>query len=108
MPDAALDDPVRIFAREFPGIGTGVRVWCTIGITFKSNSGHANDRTFGKPPFQIVIFRFGRRVPAKFRQMQLVLFSIGTFPIRFKRSLINAHHQQTDSHFELAPYATVT
>jgi hypothetical protein len=27
VPDAALDDPVRIFAREFLGVGTGVRVW---------------------------------------------------------------------------------
>jgi hypothetical protein len=26
VPDAALDDPVRIFAREFLGIRTGVRV----------------------------------------------------------------------------------
>src|SRR2546430_1782429 len=57
MPDAALDDPVRISAREFLGIGTGVRVWCTIGIAFKSNSGHGDVRTFGEPLFQIVIFR---------------------------------------------------
>jgi len=32
VPDAALDDPVRIFAREFLSIGTGVRMWCTVGI----------------------------------------------------------------------------
>src|SRR5258707_488702 len=30
VPDAALDGPVRIFAREFPGIRTGVRVWCAV------------------------------------------------------------------------------
>src|SRR5829696_7798580 len=58
VPNAALDDPVRIFAREFLGIGPGVRVGCTIGITFKGNGGHGDDRTFGKPLFQIVIFRF--------------------------------------------------
>src|SRR2546423_12449398 len=57
VPDAARDDPVRISAREFPGIGTGVRVWCTIGIAFKSNSGHGDVRTFSEPLFQLVIFR---------------------------------------------------
>ncbi len=57
VPDAALDEPVRIFAGEFLGIGTGVRVWCTIGITLKSNGGHGDDRTFGKPLFQIVVLR---------------------------------------------------
>src|SRR5215212_6450860 len=40
VPNAALDDPVRIFAREFLGIGTGVRVGCSIGITFKGNGEH--------------------------------------------------------------------
>jgi hypothetical protein len=57
VPDAALDDPVRIFAREFPGIGTGIRVRRTIRITFKGNGGHGDDRACGKPLFQIVIFR---------------------------------------------------
>jgi hypothetical protein len=56
--DAALDDPVRVFAREFPGIGTGVWMWCPIGITFKGNGRHGDDRAFGEPLFQIVIFRF--------------------------------------------------
>ncbi len=57
VPDAALDDPVRVFAREFLGIGTGLRVWCTIGVTFKGNGWHGDDPAFGKPLFQIVIFR---------------------------------------------------
>ena len=57
MPNATFDDPILIFAREFPGIGTGVWVWRAIGITFKGNGGHGDDRTFGKPLFQIVIFR---------------------------------------------------
>ena len=37
VPDAAFDKPVRIFAREFFGIRTGLRMRRTIGITFKSN-----------------------------------------------------------------------
>ena len=57
VPDAALDDPVRISAREFLGIGIAVRVWRTICITFKGNGGHGDDRTFGKPLFRIVMFR---------------------------------------------------
>src|SRR5215212_6088864 len=55
VPNTARDDPVPIFAREFLGIGPGVRVGCSIGITFKGNGGHGDDRTFGKPLFQIVI-----------------------------------------------------
>ena len=58
VPDAALNDPVRILAREFLGIGTAVRVWCTMSITFKSHGGHSNDRTFRQPLFGIVILRF--------------------------------------------------
>src|SRR5438270_10829519 len=57
VPDAARDDPVFIAAREFPGIGTDLRVWCPIGIAFKSNRGHGDVRTFGALLFQIVIFR---------------------------------------------------
>src|SRR5580765_5254463 len=57
VPDAAFDKPVRIFAREFLGIRTGLRMRRTIGITFKSNGGHSDDGSFGKPLFQIVIFR---------------------------------------------------
>src|SRR5262245_61875736 len=56
VPDATLADPMCVFAREFFGIGTGVRVWCAIGITFKGDSGHGDDRTFGKPFFKVVIF----------------------------------------------------
>ena len=67
MPNAARDDPVRIFAREFPGIGRGVRVGCTIGITFEGNGWHADERTFGKPLFQIVIFRFASARPSRQR-----------------------------------------
>ena len=57
MTDAAFDEPVRIFAREFLGIRTGVRVRRTIGITFKRNSRHGDDRKCGKPLFQIIVLR---------------------------------------------------
>src|SRR5512132_3037292 len=44
--DAALDDPVRIFAREFFGIGIGVRVWFTVGIAL-GDCRHVDDGSFG-------------------------------------------------------------
>jgi hypothetical protein len=37
VPDTTRDDPMRIFAREFLGVGTDVRVWCTIGIPFQGD-----------------------------------------------------------------------
>jgi hypothetical protein len=57
VPDAALDEPVCIFAREFLGVGTGIQVWCTIGITFEGNGGHGDYWTCGKALLEIVIFR---------------------------------------------------
>ena len=48
VPNAARDDPVLIFAREFPGIGTGLRVRGTIGIAFEGNGGHTDERAFGE------------------------------------------------------------
>src|SRR5271168_1374729 len=56
VPDATLYDPVRVFAREFTGIGTAVRVRCTVGITFKGDGRHGDDRACGKPFFEVVIF----------------------------------------------------
>jgi len=32
-------------------------MWCTVGITRKSNGGHGDDWTFGKPLLQFVILR---------------------------------------------------
>jgi hypothetical protein len=61
VPDPAGDDPVRISAREFLGIGTGIHVRCAIGVSFKGNGGHPDDRTFGQPFFQIVILRLALR-----------------------------------------------
>ena len=38
---------------------------CAVGIAFKGNGGHGDNRAFGKPLFQIVIFRltFGEAEP---------------------------------------------
>src|SRR5260370_16952836 len=50
---AAADDPVRIFAREFLGIGNRVRMRRTIGITFKGYGGYRNDRAIRSPKSKI-------------------------------------------------------
>src|ERR1700693_6347860 len=57
VPDASLESPACMSAREFLGIGTRVRVRCTISVTFKGNGGQGDDRPFGKPLIQIVILR---------------------------------------------------
>jgi len=58
VPDASGDGPMCIFAGEFLGIGAGVRIMrCPIGIPFKSDGRHSYNRPYGKPLFQIVIFR---------------------------------------------------
>lgn len=33
-------------------------MWCTIGVAFESNCWHSDDRGFGKPLFEIVVFWF--------------------------------------------------
>ena len=55
--DPTHDGPVLVSAREFLGVGAGLRMWCAVGITFKRNGRHGDDREFGKPLFQIVVFR---------------------------------------------------
>ena len=57
MTDAARDNPVCVFARELFAIRVAVRVWRTIGITFKGDRRHGDDRTFGKPILQIIVLR---------------------------------------------------
>ena len=63
--DAAGDSPVLIFAREFLGVSARIRMRCTIGVAFHGDRGDGDDRNFGKPLFQIVIFRlaFGQAKP---------------------------------------------
>src|SRR5579871_2634621 len=63
MPDAALDDPVRIFAREFPGIRTGIRMRRAVGVAFQGKGGRRDYRGFGKPLLQSVILRLAFRQP---------------------------------------------
>src|SRR4051794_15920783 len=53
---SALDEVVRILARKFPGIGTGIQVRRTVGIAFKRNGRHGDDRACGEPLFQLIIF----------------------------------------------------
>src|SRR3974377_676622 len=57
VPDAAGDRPVRVLPGELLGIGTRIRVRGAVGITFQGNRRHGNNRTFGKPIFQLVVFR---------------------------------------------------
>ena len=58
MPHTALNDPVRIFARELPGVGTRIWVWCTVGIPFERDGGNRDGRGLGKPLFQLIVLRF--------------------------------------------------
>src|SRR5260370_9491973 len=39
VPDAALDQPVLVFARELLAIGCRVRVWRAIGLALKPSTG---------------------------------------------------------------------
>ena len=57
MPDTSADDPVRILARELACIGTRRRVRRAVGIAFKRDGGHRDDRTLSQLHFQVVIFR---------------------------------------------------
>jgi hypothetical protein len=72
VPDAALDDPVSVFAPGFLAIGRVVRmVRSAIRIAFESDRRYGDDRTCGKLLFQIVIFglAFSQAQPtAKCRQ----------------------------------------
>src|SRR4051812_38347020 len=61
VPDTALDDAVCIFGREFLGIRAGGRVRRPIGIAFKGDGGHGDDRSLGEPLFQIVVLRLAFR-----------------------------------------------
>ena len=57
VPDAALDDTVRVFAREFPGVDAGVRVWRAVGVAFKCDSGHGDYGSCGQTLLKLVILR---------------------------------------------------
>lgn len=63
VPYAALDRPVLVFAGEFLRVGAWIRVGRAIGVAFKGDRRHGDDRTFGKPLFQIVVFRLAFSEP---------------------------------------------
>jgi hypothetical protein len=47
VPDAALDEPVRIFAGEFAAISAGIRMRRAVGVTFHGDGGHGDSWGFG-------------------------------------------------------------
>ena len=57
--------PVLVFARELLGVGAGLRMRRAVGIALERDGRHRDDRAFGEPLFQIVIFRlaFGEAEP---------------------------------------------
>src|SRR5262245_23055620 len=57
MPDAALDMPMRIAARELLGIRTGLRMRRAVGIAFERDCGDADHWTRGELFLQFVILR---------------------------------------------------
>src|SRR5215467_11404489 len=57
VPDAAIDGPVRVFARELLGVGARVRVGRTIGVAFEGDGRHRDHRALGKPFFLAAVFR---------------------------------------------------
>src|SRR5258705_11036311 len=61
VPNAAFDQPVRILAREFLGVGAGLRMRRAVGVAFHGDGRHGDDREFGKPLFQGVELRLAFR-----------------------------------------------
>jgi hypothetical protein len=55
--NTTVEISVRIFAAEFRGIRTGIRMRRAVGIAFQGNVGHGDDGSFGKPVFQVIVFR---------------------------------------------------
>ena len=61
LPDAALDHTVRVFTREFLGVGAGVRVRSAVGVALEGDGGHGDGRKGGEPPLRTVVRRIARR-----------------------------------------------
>src|SRR5262249_27002795 len=57
VPDATTDGPVLVYAREFLGITTRVRVRSTIGVALERDGRDGDHRSVGKLLFQLVVFR---------------------------------------------------
>src|SRR5215472_15866898 len=47
---------MRVLARKFLGVRTGVRVWCAIDVTFQGDGRHGDGRSLGELLFYIIIF----------------------------------------------------
>src|SRR6478672_9894768 len=56
MSDAAGNRPLRVFAGEFVRVSTWLGMRRPIGIPFKSNRGHGDDRGSGQTRLQFVVF----------------------------------------------------
>jgi hypothetical protein len=48
VPRATRDEPMLIFTGEFAAISRGFRMGRAIGVAFKGDGGHGDDRTFGE------------------------------------------------------------
>src|SRR5215469_16554850 len=55
--DTAFDEPVLVFAGEILGVSAGVRVRRPVGITFKGDCRHVDERGCGQSLLQAVEFR---------------------------------------------------
>jgi hypothetical protein len=65
VPDEALDRPVLVLAREYPGVVTGLGVRRAVGVALEIDGGHGDGRGAGQPLLQVVIARlaFGHAEP---------------------------------------------
>jgi hypothetical protein len=55
VPDAASDDPVCIFAREFFGVSAKIRVRRTVCVALERDGGHGGDGTRRQLLFKVII-----------------------------------------------------
>src|SRR6478609_3498076 len=58
VPNSTGYKAVLIFAGEFFGIGSGIRMRRAVGITFEGDGGYSNYRECGEPFFQLVVLPF--------------------------------------------------
>src|SRR5277367_6399944 len=63
VPDASLENAMRIFAREFSRIPTRIRMRRAIGVPFKGDAGNSDERAPSQTHLQRFIVRFPRGQP---------------------------------------------
>src|SRR5258706_2771132 len=61
MADAAANLAVLVFAGEFLCIRARIGVRRSVGVTFRGDGGHGDNRRFRQLPFQLVVLRFAFR-----------------------------------------------